>query len=747
MKKNNKQKISIIFISIFLFSMFFGFGGYLFLYSGKFSSNETELDQLKTSRIDKDDIKIAIYSEPNTTQPSYSGFSSLTNNYTGLTTLFSNNGYDYTELTTNDIYNHKLSTADFDVFIMVDNLPRENITNFVKEYWLGGGSILSFDSALSYLMYAGILIPESEGDENYNTYWNYGYTSLTQNISIRHPATKTYQVGDQYTLTKISNAQVIWSSLTGTSFEDDLTKLSNIPSHNNRATGIALEPTQKGGKVIQLPGTVEEIDTTFEDLILDSIQWLCPTPKARILFDLAHEPWQGVDTWDTPSPYPGRLYVFRDNLVNRSYLFDKHWSGNLTDPVLSKYDILIIAASRVNYTSSEIASIHNWVNNGGNLFCLGVWNSGGSFTEIFEVINDIVEDFDINIAPGVSGDSTTDFEFDHPITEGVSSLDTSYSSPGFVNYTETAEPLIGDSSVDVMAVAKESGKGRVVLSAYVFFLRYSIINNADNLQFGINIINWLSVSEDDVLVFTYDYTSPNFYQTPVAKALNELDIRFYLTLDDEYLNLSLALYTWDLVIIDHPAGGLSTDILSYIKAYVDKGGKLIMSCYNVDNYPNIGLWSTLGFKYSADMPDSSPIYVWKSGHPLFNEPFVYGANNFTPYYDYFDEGDLLEVYPNATALAGFTETTQAGNATIVLRNDGKTLYNGYLIDQFTGDIDDSTYEDSLELWIAEIYLIMNYESLTGNGGIPGFDFLILITTTISMIGIISIFMYRKKRNK
>ncbi|MBD3202614.1 MAG: hypothetical protein GF316_21555 [Candidatus Lokiarchaeota archaeon] len=751
MKKIYKKNASIIFISIILFSMFFGFGANFFLNNVNISYNENLMNtnELKTSQIEKTHISIAIYNEANTTEPTFSDYSTLTNNYTGLTTLLDATGYDYTELTTDDILNHKLLTADFDVFIMVDNLPKDNIVNFVKEYWLGGGGILSFDSALSYLMYAGILIPESEGDENYGTYWSYS-NSITQNISIRHPSTKKYEVGDIYTLTKLSNAAVIWSSITGTTFEDDIIKLTNVENLNDIASGVALDPTQKGGKVIHLPGTVEEIDPTYEDLILDSIQWLCPTPNARILFDLAHQPWYGIDPWDTPSDYPNRYYIFRDNLVNRSYTFDKHWKGNYTLNILNEYDILILAAGNINYTSFEISVIQNWVKNGGSLFGLGL-RGIGSFGIHAERLNDVFEQFDLSIAPDISGDSSLAYVLEHPISEDVNVLDTSYSSPGFVNYSGTAEAIIGDNPINILAAAQNSGNGRVVLCGDMFFLRYTHINNDDNLQFALNVINWLSASKAKVLLYTDEYSgsgisgSGNHYQCPVVDALNELYVSFYLTTDYSFLNLSMHLYSWDLLIIDSVWWVPSSAILNETKKYVDSGGKLLMSIYWLDERSTHPLWSTLGFSYSAEMPDSSPLEIWNTGHSIFNNPNVFGANNFTPSIDYDDEGDLLEVFPNATALAGYTETAQKGNATIVLRNDRRTLFNGYLIDQFRNDIDDSTYPDSLEIWMNQIYYML--PKTTSSGGIPGYDLMFFSVLAFSTIGLISVYIYRNKIRK
>ena len=46
----------------------------------------------------------------------------------------------------------------------------------------------------------------------------------------------------------------------------------------------------------------------------------------------------------------------------------------------------------------------------------------------------------------------------------------------------------------------------------------------------------------------------------------------------------------------------------------------------------------------------------------------------------------------------FTASATAGEAFITLRNDEQTLFNSFLIDEFTDHYDDSTYSDTFELW-------------------------------------------------
>lgn len=110
-----------------------------FVFVPKTISEKPVTTNLKTSQIAVNTIRIAIYNEPNTTETSYAAGGSYTNDYGALMGLLQSEGHQVSELTCTDIYNHELMTADFDIFIMVDNLPRENITKQVKEFWLGGG--------------------------------------------------------------------------------------------------------------------------------------------------------------------------------------------------------------------------------------------------------------------------------------------------------------------------------------------------------------------------------------------------------------------------------------------------------------------------------------------------------------------------------------------------------------------------------------------------------------------------------
>ena len=127
-------------------------------------------------------------------------------------------------------------------------------------------------------------------------------------------------------------------------------------------------------------------------------------------------------------------------------------------------------------------------------------------------------------------------------------------SGGVVDTSGPAYPLVTTDNNDVVAGAQDYGYGRVVLISDVDMFGGSYFDDDDNLQFAVNIANWLTSYSAQVLVYadtaSHDPNN-NVYRGPVANALNELGISFYLTYSGSYFNLSLNTETWDLVIFDN----------------------------------------------------------------------------------------------------------------------------------------------------------------------------------------------------
>ncbi len=748
MKHIKLRKFIYILISMLLFLNIAGF------VLSNLNPNRTLLNDdiniPQTSQFISKNIRVAIYDEANTTTPSYTGVGLLTNNHSLIQAALIAAGYDVTPLTTNQIYNHELRTADYDVFIMADHLPRENITNYVKEFWLGGGALLSIESALSYICYAGILPPESAGDDGYTTYWTYQF-STDQNITARHPVSKSYALNDTFTIDdSFSSATFSWTALQGTSIANEVVKIATRPGLPNAATVVAFEPQSAGGKVVHLPniGDIED-----DMILIDAIEWLCPRPKGRLLFDLTHKPEYGIDPWDDLSDNPGFYEIWRDNLVNRSYTIDKLYPspfGNLSASNLAPYDVLILSFTDYNYSTSEINVVRDWVDNGGGLFIIGDQHDYQPHKTL--ALNDLLTHFDISFNETSDGTNTVTEVFNHPINEGVSQI--TALAPGLVNIDGNAFPILGNDLSNIIVGGEEYGGGRIVLNADLATLRDSGIEDFDSLQFGINLVNWLTADDAEILVFVYEHSSPdpndNIYRSPIATALNDLGCPFYMTFDETYLNLSLTDTSYKLVIIDNVMNYIMDTVGVTLLEFLKSGGYLILNTWEYRTATYNYLWDYLGFSYAGNyfnVPQT--INIWDTNHPIFKTPADYGATTIETSLNFAGtDYTNLTLHSNATGIAGLTSSANSSTAAIILGANGRAITNAMHLTEYYDDTDDSTYPDALEIWENEIAYMVDLMTpvITPGGGIPGFEIGTFLLVTFSTIGVISVISIMKKKN-
>jgi len=670
--------------------------------------------QHETANVLADPVRVALYNSTNTAEPGYvTGV--INTNYSAVYDLLVSSGFDVTRITSKDIANYELQPSAYDVLVLADNVPLANETDIVKDFWLGGGGILSLDTAASYLCYEGILPRESEGTSGNPEYFTYIFNDA-DNVTARHPATQSYQIDDSLSKDYFDLAAYNWTALQGTSIADDLTRLTADDDNDEWAFAVASDASDRGGKVVHIGIVMDPYPTDFNDMIVDAVEWMCPQPKGRVVFDYSHEPYYGVDSWDDYCTHSGKYEELRDDIVSRGFTFDKLMpssEGNLTEARLEPFDILITVLPEINYTSAEVDAVESWVSAGGGLYTLSDrWS--GSLVAKDQNLNYLLSSYDVSIYETGDGASLTVTSYStHPTTESCTSLD--LGAPGFINVTGNAEAVWWEGG-NTYAGADIHNGGRVMLVSDINFAADASIDDNDNREFTFNVINWLSSDDAEVLIFTNEPTaewswtgkSIHVLETPVAEAANELDMSYMIHNSMSYFNRSLRARSWKLVVIDAP-WGLSSDFLDDLEWYTSSGGRLLMNYYHITVNPGHSLWPKLGFNYTGDLSTPTPVHIWGSNHPIFKIPLEYGANNYSGPRDYGSTGDLLHVFDNATALAGITESPEDGNATLVLRNDGKTLYNSYLTNQYSGDTDDSTYEDRLELWLNELAFMFRPE--------------------------------------
>ena len=676
------------------------------------TSENAVVDDSITSGVMPREIRVAIYDEPNKTAPVYATSpGGIHNNITDLAAILDAAGYTVDLLDVHDIYNYQLKTANYDVFILCDNFPRENITDRVVDFWNGGGGILAFDGSAGFLCYFGILPPDAVGTSGTSTYWSYNGGDIV--ITERHPVTKSYDGG---TIALSSGGYLVWDypSIAVSSVGADVTRLATSDVDPDHASVLAFEPSSGGGKIVTIAyDLANDVIGELSDMCVDAVDWLTPRPKGRILFDMTHYPYYGIDAGD-PVGYTtvGRYAALRDELVSKTFTLDKLYpddAPSLTSDILEKYDILVIDAPEYAYTPTEISAIHNWVENGGGLLLMGEWNS---FEPDNQRLRQILAGYDLNItdteytgSPYLSTNITL-----HPATEAVTTLE--FAGGSFVESWGDAYPIVkNNTSGDELVAVQEVGDGRVVLMGDINILG-NYIANEDNLQFGYDIANWLVSGGAKILLYTDGKSSLgsdyNFFKSPAALALNELGVNYLMTNEREVFYEIFPAYSWDLVIID--ANNLApANAHDGIKDYINSGGRVIWRDFMFRQSPYDSMWNFMGFAGLDASYTAGPvtIFEWESSHSVFTKPVNYGADNYTSSSNLFaTDFTNVTVLSNGTAIAGTTLTYDVNASGIVLSHGSRVLCNMFAISEYLDDTDDSTYADGYELWINEIAFML-----------------------------------------
>jgi len=718
----NSRLISVVLLMSLLFPMFIAPVIYIPTSTPAEASSEPAIGpnfftEPLAVTLPPDAIRVAIYNEPNTASPSSEGGlgSINTNSSSQIASILQAAGYQTTMLSTNDIYNHQLLTAHYDVFVIPDTLPREHIINQIYEYWLGGGALLGFDSFAVYSCYMGIMTPATAGTNGHPGYWTYSGDGA--NVTTRHPVSKAYAVGDTYNLPPYGYAEWDWTALVASVYGSDFTRVAHDGLNEDEVTVLAYDPSVEGGRVVHFwwDGSTEPLPGIHQ-MICDAVEWLCPRPKGRIVYDLSHLPRRSIDPWDSPySMYPGSYTEMRNEWVSHGFLVDKLYpaaSGdNFTLARLNPYDMLVVNVPDYNYTAGDRTAFQSWANNGGSVLAFGDYPDPIWFTPQNHQTSMLLSPFGLTINDTFMGATTlTTSTFTmHPITEGCSSFYLDYY--GAVNVSGSATGVWYDGP-NIVVAASTYGSGRAVLVSDMNWIQDGVpFSSANNRQSILNMANWLSSSLARVLIYTDEAFSINYYRTPVARALNDLGIKFYLTgpYDSprfEYFNHSLNLYSWDFVIVDNADYGGLDAYYDDLVNYLDAGGSLIFSTWTAGADPAHRLWDRLGVAFQGYVSSDPQVFVWDPAHDIFTMPHLFTISNFNTTFGYSTDGAKFTVYSNATALAGNQTTTIADGAFLIERNDHKTLLNGYIIDNFGLDEDDSTYEDRFELWINEIAYMM-----------------------------------------
>ncbi len=172
---------------------------------------------------------------------------------------------------------------DFDVLLLPDNWPALASNPMIFDFWNNsGGGIVALDSAIEYLCYDGILPEESAGDNGYYTYWDYD-TMDTAQISIAHPVTAGYTVGENITGTE-GDARYNTTAMAGTTGYPYYTMLASEYENITWAYVSAYEPPDKGRVVHIWEEYPENLPTRL--MLLNAVKWAAQAPSLAELLGI-----------------------------------------------------------------------------------------------------------------------------------------------------------------------------------------------------------------------------------------------------------------------------------------------------------------------------------------------------------------------------------------------------------------------------------------------------------------------------
>jgi PKD repeat protein len=203
----------------------------------------------------------------------------LGNDYQILVDALNSRGFDAQAVTNEQIISGIL--GEFEVFVMVDNVPNVAAVPYVVDFWSNGGGVVAFDSSICFLNYAGILPPESAGSNGNYVYWDYG-TYYQTRISAAHPITVGYEVGQIIPGTG-GDAQYFVDALAGTSAYPYYTMLAEDIWTPERAYVSAYEPPSSGN-VAHIWDDHHWRNLNLQLMILNAMEW---ASASRYEHDLA----------------------------------------------------------------------------------------------------------------------------------------------------------------------------------------------------------------------------------------------------------------------------------------------------------------------------------------------------------------------------------------------------------------------------------------------------------------------------
>lgn len=205
-----------------------------------------------------------------------------------------------------------------------------------------------------------------------------------------------------------------------------------------------------------------------------------------------------------------------------------------------------------------------------------------------------------------------------------------------------------------------------------------------------------------ILVYADDvfHGAPNTF---LDQALQRLGLSYTAHYNGDWYGFEANLVGggWDLVLVGDDNYGPPDSTLVALNDYVVGGGKLVFHGWTVEYQLGSPLWATLGFQFGgSDYDPPDPVWWWEPIHPVFSDPESVPEFLALSGSRYGIHGQSGEPYPGFAALAGYTTPgPDPWRAALILGNENRTVFKGFLDGQNDADRDGDGVFDGVELWV------------------------------------------------
>ena len=343
MRENNKKLITILIICSLTLGII-SFGNQ----SLKFTEQVIEKDvaQPKTANTN---LKIAILDSD--VDPSYQ-WGALFNDYLTIFNGLDSSGLEAIVVTNAEIVADILLSMD--VLVLIDNLPSDAASPVVKDWALKGGGILSFDSSIEFLNWAGLIPPESVGLNGWLNYWSYSSPSYGLVINDAHPVMNGYTYGDNISGTE-DDSQYDSGAIMKTSAGPYYTPLVKDDLGSNNDLVVALDAPYCG-RIVHIWDQKHWNTTSNRQMILNSINWIrdkfFDVPQTIVINEIHAGDPDYIELYNFGSSKNMTgwyMDFYYNNVFLHNYTFPDEWMFN-------SHQVVILYETSGTDTSTELYS-------------------------------------------------------------------------------------------------------------------------------------------------------------------------------------------------------------------------------------------------------------------------------------------------------------------------------------------------------------------------------------------------------